>query len=107
MDRLEAMSILVAVADGGSLSQASRTSKIPLASVSRKVSELEAYLKVRLLTRSTRAIEFTNYGHSYVALCRRILDEVQEAERMITGEYTSPKGQLTITAPVVFGKIHM
>lgn len=104
MGRFEAMSILVAVADGGSLSQASRMLKIPLASVSRKITELESHLNVKLLTRTTRKLEFTDYGRSYVALCRRILDEVQEAERMVTGEYMAPKGMLTITAPIVFGK---
>jgi len=107
MDRFEAMEILVAVSDGGSLSAASRKLKIPLASVSRKVSELESHLKVKLLTRTTRALEFTDDGRSYVVLCRRILDEVQEAERTVTGEYTTPKGQLTITAPIVFGRLHV
>ena len=107
MDRLEAMTILVAVSEGGSLSAASRKLKIPLASVSRKVSELERHLKVKLLTRTTRALEFTDYGLSYVMLCRRILDDVQEAERTVTGEYAAPKGMLTITAPIVFGRIHI
>ena len=107
MDRLEAMSILVAIADGGSLSQASRKLKIPLASVSRKLSELESSLNVKLITRSTRALEFTDTGKTYVTLCRRILDEVSEAERAVKGEYSSPKGLLTITAPIVFGRLHM
>lgn len=107
MDRFEAMSIIVAVADEGSLSAASRKLKIPLATVSRKVSELEAHLKVQLLTRTTRALEFTEYGRSYVALCRRILDDVQEAERTITGEFAYPKGVLTLTAPIVFGRLHV
>ena len=107
MDRFETMSILVAVADGGSLSEASRKLKIPLASVSRKISELEAHLNVKLLNRTTRSLDFTEYGQSYLIFCRRILDEVQEAERTVTGEYAAPKGHLTITAPVVFGKLHL
>jgi DNA-binding transcriptional LysR family regulator len=107
MDRIEAMTILVAVADGGSLSEASRQLKIPLASVSRKLSELESHLNVKLLTRTTRALEFTDDGRSYLALCRRILDDVQEAERIVTGEYTAPKGVLNITAPIVFGRLHV
>lgn len=107
MDRFEAMSILVAIADGGSLSQASRQLKIPLATVSRKLTELEHHLKVKLLTRTTRALEFTDYGNTYVTLCRRILDEVGEAERLVTGEYMAPKGLLTITAPIVYGKLHV
>ncbi|WGL59793.1 LysR family transcriptional regulator [Pigmentibacter sp. JX0631] len=107
MDRLEAMLIMVAVADGGSLSQASRKLKIPLASISRKISELEAHLNVKLLIRSTRSLELTDYGRSYVGHCRRILDDIEEAERMVIGEYSAPRGLLTITAPVVFGKLHV
>lgn len=107
MDRFETMSILVAVADGGSLSEASRKLKIPLASVSRKISELESHLNVKLLTRTTRSLDFTDYGKSYLVFCRRILEEVQEAERTVTGEYAAPKGHLAITAPVVFGKLHL
>jgi DNA-binding transcriptional LysR family regulator len=107
MNIFESMAILVAVADGGSLSQASRQLKIPLASVSRKVSELENHLNVKLLTRTTRALEFTAEGRSYVTLCRRILDDVNEAERTVTGEYKAPKGVLTMTAPIVFGRLHI
>lgn len=107
MDKFEAMTILVAVADCGSLSQASRKLKTPLASVSRKLSELESHLNVKLLTRTTRATELTDYGQSYVSLCRRILDEVEEADRTVTGEYAAPKGVLTITAPIVFGRLHL
>jgi len=107
MDLLQTMAILVAVADGGSLSQASRQLKIPLASVSRKVSELETHLKVKLLTRTTRVSEFTDEGKSYVAQCRQILENVEEAQRTVTGEYRAPKGHLTLTAPVVFGRLHL
>lgn len=107
MDRFEAMEILVAIADSGSMSSASRKLKIPLATVSRKVAELESHLKVKLVTRTTRALEFTDDGLSYVAHCRKILEDVSEGERMVTGEYMAPKGLLTITAPIVFGKIHV
>jgi DNA-binding transcriptional LysR family regulator len=49
----------------------------------------------------------TEAGASYVAACRRILDEIAEAERAATGEYASPKGELVVTAPVVFGRLHV
>jgi DNA-binding transcriptional LysR family regulator len=107
MDRLEAMSILVAVVDAGSLSAASRQLAIPLATVSRKVGELEARLKTRLLHRTTRQLSLTEAGESYVASCRRILEEVEEVERAATGEYAAPKGYLVATAPVVFGRRHV
>jgi len=107
MDRLESMSILVTVVNTGSLSAASRRLGTPLATVSRKVSELETHLKTRLLNRSGRTLTLTEAGREYVAACRRILEDVEEAERTATGEYSAPKGELIVTAPVVFGRLHV
>jgi len=103
-DRFEAMSILVAVVEAGSFSGAARRLRMPLATVSRKVGELESRLKTRLLHRSTRQLSLTEGGQSYVAACRRILEEVGEAERAVSGEYAAPKGELVITAPMTFGR---
>ena len=107
MDRLEAMSILVAAAEAGSLSGASRRLGTPLATVSRKVSELEAHLRTQLLNRSSRRLTLTDAGEAYLAACKRILDEVEEAERAASGEYAVPRGELIITAPLVFGRLHV
>jgi DNA-binding transcriptional LysR family regulator len=107
MDRLEAMSLLVAVAEAGSLSAAGRKLGVPLPTVSRKISELETHLNTRLLTRSTRKLALTDSGAAYVAAARRILDEVSEAERAASGEHAAPRGDLVITAPVVFGRLHV
>lgn len=106
-DRIESMSILVAVVDAGSFSKAARQLKMPLATVSRKVGELEAHLKTRLLHRSTRQLSLTEVGASYVAARRRILEEVGDTERAATGEYASPKGELALTTPLVFGRMHL
>lgn len=92
MDRLEAMSIVLAVVEAGSLSAAARRLGTPLATVSRKVSELETHLRTRLLNRSSRRITLTEAGRSYVAACKRILEDVEEAERSASGEYSAPKG---------------
>jgi DNA-binding transcriptional LysR family regulator len=107
MDRLEAMSILLAVVDAGSLSGAARRLGTPLPTVSRKLAELEAHLRTRLLHRTTRALSLTEAGAAYVEACRRILDEVGEAERIAAGEYATPMGDLAVTAPVVFGRLHL
>ncbi|RUX91369.1 LysR family transcriptional regulator, partial [Mesorhizobium sp. M7A.F.Ca.CA.004.04.1.1] len=107
MDRLEAMSLFVAAVEAGSLSAASRRFGIPLATVSRKISDLERHLNTRLLNRSTRRLTPTDAGQAYLAACRRILDEVGEAERTAAGEYSAPTGELAITAPVVFGRLHV
>ncbi len=107
MDRLEAMSILLAVVDEGSLTAASRRLGTPLATISRKVSDLERHLKVRLVTRTSRQLALTDAGRTYVAACRRILDELGEAERVALGEYSAARGDLVITAPIVFGRLHV
>ena len=107
MDRLEAMSLLVSVAEAGSLSAAGRRLGVPLPTLSRKISELEAYLNARLLTRSTRRLALTDRGAAYVAAARRILDQVGEAERAASGEHAAPRGDLVVTAPVVFGRLHV
>jgi DNA-binding transcriptional LysR family regulator len=107
MDRLDSMSILVTVAQAGSLSAAARLLDAPLTTVSRKISDLEGHLKTQLLTRSSRRISLTDAGMSYVAACKRILEDVGEAERIAAGEYIAPKGELSVTAPIVFGRLHL
>lgn len=106
MNRLEAMLTLVAAVDAGSLSEASRRARVPLATVSRRVSDLEQHLGTALLQRSARALSLTDVGRAYVDACRRILEQVEEAERIARGEYSELKGQLFVVAPLVLGRIH-
>ena len=80
---------------------------MPLATVSRKVSELEAHLRTRLVNRTSRHLTLTDAGRSYVVACKRILEDIGEAERAAAGEYIAPRGDLTITAPIVFGRLHV
>lgn len=107
MDRLEAMSMLLTVAEKGSLSAAGRVLHVPLATLSRKISDLEALLGARLLIRTTRKLTLTDAGIAYVAAARRILDQVEDAEREAAGEFTAPKGELVMTAPIMFGRLHV
>ncbi|MBC7663599.1 MAG: LysR family transcriptional regulator [Caulobacter sp.] len=107
MDRLDAMTVFLAVVDGGSLSAAGRRLGMPLATVSRKLAELEGHLGARLLNRSTRRLEITEAGRGYELACRRILDDVHGAELAAAGEYDAPRGELAITAPIVFGRLHV
>ena len=107
MDRLDAMTVFLAVVDEGSLSAAGRRLAMPLATVSRKLAELEGHLGARLLNRSTRRLELTEPGRAYEQACRRILDEVAGAEAAVAGEYDAPRGELAITAPLVFGRLHV
>ncbi|RDK00315.1 LysR family transcriptional regulator [Paraburkholderia lacunae] len=107
MDRLEAMSIFVAAAETGSFSAASRKLGTPLPTVSRKVAELEAHLNARLLVRSTRRLTLTDAGTAYLAACKQILEQVTDAESAASGEYSTPRGDLVVTAPMVFGRLHV
>jgi DNA-binding transcriptional LysR family regulator len=107
MDRLEAMSILAAVVAAGSFTAASRRLGVPLPTVSRKVAELEAHLNARLLIRTTRKLTLTDAGAAYLAASRKILEQVAEAERAASGEYLTPRGDLAIAAPIVFGRLHV
>jgi DNA-binding transcriptional LysR family regulator len=105
MDRFDAMSVVLAVAEAGSLSEAARRQKTPLATISRKVSELEAHLETKLFNRSSRALVLTDAGRSFVAASKRILADVAEAERAASGEYATPRGELILSAPVALGRI--
>jgi len=107
MDRLEAMAVFVAAVEEGSLSAAGRRLRMPLASVSRKLADLEGHLGTRLLTRTTRQLALSEAGRDYLIACREILDSVDEAERLATGALVDPRGELIVAAPLVFGRIHV
>ena len=107
MDRLEAMHILISVVETGSFTAAGKRLGVPLPTVSRKLAELENHVGARLLTRSTRHLDLTEAGMEYVAACRRILEQISDAERKAAGEYVSPKGELVLTAPLLFGRLHL
>jgi DNA-binding transcriptional LysR family regulator len=107
MDRLEAMTILIAAVDAGSFSAASRKLGVPLPTISRKISELEAHLKTRLLVRSTRKLRLTESGAEYLTASKRIIECVNDAEAHASGAHVAPKGDLILTAPIAFGRIHV
>ena len=107
MDRLEAMRILLLSVERGSFSAAGQALGMPLPTVSRKVSDLETHLGTRLLVRTTRRLALTDAGAVYVASARRILGEVEEAERIAAGEYQAPRGELILAVPILFGRLHV
>lgn len=107
MDRFEAMRTLLAAVDGGSLSAASRLLNKPLPTVSRRISDLEAHLGAQLLVRTSRKLILTDAGEAFTAVARRLLDDLGDAERAASGEYREPRGELIVTAPIMFGKLHV
>ena len=95
------------VVDRGSLSAAGRALRIPVPTLSRRISELEARLGTRLLIRTTRTLSLTDAGISYLAASRRILEAVDIAEQEAIGEFIAPRGELVVTAPLQFGRLHV
>lgn len=107
MDRLDAMSVFLAIVEAGSFSEASRRLGMPLATVSRRLAELESHLKTQLIKRPARKLILTDSGRSYIAACKRIMEQVDEAERDASGEYRVPMGELAVTAPSPLGHMHL
>jgi len=107
MDKLTAMNVFKRVVDLGSFSAAARDLGFSNAAVSKNVSELEAYLGVRLLTRTTRRLSVTEAGQTYHNRCVAVLEEIDEAEQEAGQLSSKPRGVLKINAPMSFGLMHL
>jgi DNA-binding transcriptional LysR family regulator len=107
MDRLDALSVFVAVAEQGSFVAAARRLGRSPTAVTRAVATLEDRLGTRLLTRTTRAIALTEAGQRYLDQGRRALAEFADLESTAAIEGAEPAGLLTVTAPEMFGRIHV
>lgn len=106
-DRLEAMSLLLKVVDLGSFSAAGRALGMPVPTLSRRISDLEAHIGARLLIRTTRKLTPTDVGTAYIEAARRILEQVKDAETQAAGEFVTPRGDLVLTAPILFGRLYV
>ena len=107
MDKLEAMRTFVTIVDGGSLTAAAEAMDRSLPTVVRVLANLEEDLGTRLLRRTTRRMSLTPEGRTYLERCRRILTDVEEAERSVTLGQSEPRGEVRMTAPVLFGEMHV
>ncbi|EWY42444.1 LysR family transcriptional regulator [Skermanella stibiiresistens SB22] len=107
MNKFKAMTTFVCIADRGSLSAAADAMGASLPTVVRVLAALEADLGVRLFNRTTRHIALTTEGQGYLESCRNLLAAVEEAEQALRNEAGEPAGRLTITAPVLFGQMHV
>ncbi|HLY56016.1 MAG TPA: LysR family transcriptional regulator [Stellaceae bacterium] len=107
MDRLDAMRIFVTVARLESFVEAARQLRLSPSVVTRAIAQLEDRLGLVLLNRTTRSVRLTEQGEIYRESCRQILDDVEDAERRVRGEAAAPRGELTISAPIVFGRLHV
>jgi DNA-binding transcriptional LysR family regulator len=107
MDRLDAMRVFVSVATRGSFAEASRSLRLSPSAVTRAVAWLEDELGLSLLTRTTRSLRLTERGAIFLESCRQILDDLDDAERRVKGEDADPRGEMTVAAPVMFGRLHV
>lgn len=104
MDKLETMRVFVEVAECQSFVAASRKLDLSPPTVTRSIAQLEHTLGVRLFNRTTRHIRLTDAGVRFFDDAKRILEDLAQAEAAASGIYGTPKGTLSITAPVLFGQ---
>lgn len=107
MDRFETLTAFVAVADQRSFAAAARVLNLSPPAITRAIASLERHLGVTLFHRSTRAVSLTDDGAAFLDRARRILIDLREAEQIVMGGRSVPRGQLYLTAPVMFGKLHV
>ena len=107
MDRIEDIEVFVAVADQASFSAAARRLNRSPTAVTRAVADLEGRLGVRLLNRTTRAVSLTDAGHQFLGGARRVLADLAEIEQATAGQGAAPRGELSVTAPILFGRLHV
>jgi DNA-binding transcriptional LysR family regulator len=107
LDKLRALQAFVAIVDRGSLTAAARSLDASLPAVVRQLAALEQQLGARLLNRTTRRQSLTEDGRLYVERARRLLADLEEADRLIAVKHAEPSGTLSITAPILFGHMHV
>lgn len=104
MDRIEEMAVFIAVADQGGFAAAARHLTLSAATVTRAIAALELAIGAELFVRTTRYVRLTDTGERYLADCRRILQQLDEAEAQASGAHRAPQGHLVIASPILFGQ---
>lgn len=107
VDRIQEMTLFAAIADHPSFAGVARHLGISTATVTRTIAQLEHRLGVLLVVRSTRTMRLTDVGQQYASDCRRLLAELEDVENRAAGLHTLPSGLLTVTAPQMFGTLHV
>ena len=105
MDRFHVMTVFVAVAEAESFAGGARRLRMSPPAVTRAIASLEDRLGVKLLTRTTRYVRVTDAGRRYLESARRILAEADDADAAAAGVNATPRGQLAVTAPALFGRM--
>jgi len=107
MDKLRAMQAFIHIAEQGSLTAAAQVMESSLPAMVRTLASFEAQLGVRLFNRTTRRISLTEEGRRHLESCRQLLAALADAEAALSADAAEPAGHLTITAPMLFGQMHV
>ncbi len=107
MDKLRAMEVFVRIVEGGSLTAAAQALDMSGPSVVRSLAALERAVGVRLMNRTTRRSSLSDEGREYYERCKRVLADVEEADAALSARRAEPKGRLRLTAPVMYGRMHV
>jgi len=107
MDRLYLMTVYVAVAEEESFAGAARRLGMSPPAVTRAIAALEDRLGVKLLNRTTRHVRATEAGERYLDDARRVIAAADEADEAAVGINAQPRGHMTVTAPVLFGRMYV
>lgn len=107
MDQLDSLRAFVSVATHASFAEAARRLRLSPSAVTRAVADLERRLGLVLLHRTTRSVRLTERGEIYLESCRRILADLEASEAQVRGVDAAPRGLLNITAPILFGRLHV
>lgn len=107
MEQIRALRTFIAVAEHLSFAKAARQLRMSPTTVTRAIAGLEASLGAPLLIRTTRSVHLTEQGAMFLERCRAGLAEIDDAFLALRGESPMPGGTLTITAPVMFGRLHI
>lgn len=107
MDRLRTLRTFISVAEYASFAEAGRRLNLSPTTVSRTIAALEASLGVQLLRRTTRSVRLTDEGALFLERCRAGIAEIDQAFDIVRGRRSAPSGVLTVTAPVMFGRLYI
>jgi len=107
MDRLDSLRVFVAVREANGFAEAARRLGLSASAVTRAILALEQRLGAQLLHRTTRSLRVTEAGGRFLEDCRRILADLDEAEASARGAHAVAQGQLAVTAPSMFGRLHV
>jgi len=107
MDHVQDIEVFAEVAEQGSFAKAARRLNRSPTAITRAVADLEARLGVRLLNRTTRAVSLTDVGQRFLGGAKRVLADLAEIEQAAAGQGAAPRGELAVTAPILFGRLHV